>query len=443
MTAVTSVTLEAAHARRESHVWRNAGWSLCGTALPMIAAAFVLPRLIERLGANRFGLLTIAWTLVGYLSLFDFGVGRSLTKLVAERLGLGDSAEVETLWSGSMALLMIQGIGGAAVLVLLAPWLTGSALKIPAGLQHEARISLYCVALIVPLVTISAGLRGFLEAHCAFLSLNIVKMGLGVCGFVGPLLATQWSVSVTASILTLLVARAAACAGYFVVCLRIANSRLRFAVPSRTQLSALLRLGGWMTVSNLVSPLMASFDSFVIGALISVWQIQYYSVPAEAVNKGLLVPSSLAVVLFPVFSSLYAIDRRRAERLYTLSIGYLIIYLAPFALACIVFARSGLTLWLGPEFAERSYRVAQIIAVGVFMNGIASVPFALLQASGRPDITARLHLLELPLYAAAVFVLTSHFGVAGAAVAWTGRVAFDAILLLMCSPVRLRFGPLT
>jgi O-antigen/teichoic acid export membrane protein len=326
------------------------------------------------------------------------------------------------------------------VLVLLAPWLTGSALKIPLGLQHEARISLYCVALIVPVVTISAGLRGFIEAHCAFLSLNIVKVGLGVCGFVGPLFATQWSVSVTTSILTLLAARAAACAGYFVLCLRIANSRVRFAVPSRRQLGALLRLGGWMTVSNLVSPLMASFDSFVIGALISISQIQYYSVPAEAVNKGLLVPSSLAVVLFPVFSSLYAMDRRRAERLYTRSIAYLAVYLAPFTLACVVFARFGLTLWLGPEFAERSYRVAQVIAVGVFMNGIASVPFALLQASGRPDITARLHLLELPLYAASVFILTSRFGVSGAAVAWTGRVAFDAIVLLMCSPVRLRCG---
>ena len=421
-------------------MWRNAGWSLCGTALPMAAAAFVLPRLIERLGSSRFGLLTIAWTLVGYLSLFDFGVGRSVTKLVAERLGLGDTAEVEALWSGSMALLLIQGRAGASVLVLLAPWLTGSALKIPLGLQHEARISLYCVALIVPVVTISAGLRGFIEAHCAFLSLNIVKVGLGVCGFVGPLFATQWSVSVTTSILTLLAARAAACAGYFVLCLRIANSRVRFAVPSRRQLGALLRLGGWMTVSNLVSPLMASFDSFVIGALISISQIQYYSVPAEAVNKGLLVPSSLAVVLFPVFSSLYAMDRRRAERLYTRSIAYLAVYLAPFTLACVVFARFGLTLWLGPEFAERSYRVAQVIAVGVFMNGIASVPYALLQASGRPDITARLHLLELPLYAASVFILTSRFGVSGAAVAWTGRVAFDAIVLLMCSPVRLRCG---
>lgn len=424
----------------ERQLWQNAGWNLCGVALPMAAGAYVIPRLIERMGASRFGLLTVAWTLVGYLSLFDFGIGRSLTKLVAEKIGSGETGEVPRLWSGSMALLLAQGIVGGVVLAVLAPLLTASVLKIPWELRGEALMSLWCVALIVPVVTISAGLRGFLEAHCAFRGLNGVKVGLGVLGFVGPLVALQWSKSVTAAVLTLLVARLAACVGYYLLCVRIGKTGFRFRIPDGEELAKLFRLGGWMTVSNVVSPMMTSLDSFLIGALISVSQIQYYSVPAEAVNKGLVLPASVAAVLFPVFSALLASDRRRAERIYTRSIGYLSLFLAPFVVGCILLAKPVLTFWLGEEFARQSYMVAQVIAIGVFMNGIASVPFALLQASGRPDITAKLHLLELPVYALAVVLLTMQWGVVGTAMAWTGRVTLDSILLLLCSPVRLRMG---
>ena len=175
----------------------------------MTVGVFVIPRLIERLGASRFGILTIAWALVGYLSLFDFGMGRSLTKLIAERLGSGNVAEVPKLWSGSIILITAQGIVGGGLLALLAPWLSRSALKMPQTLQGDARLSLYIVALMVPIVTSSACLRGFLEAYCEFPALNVVKICLGVSGFLGPLVAMQISRTASAAILTKPFSRAA------------------------------------------------------------------------------------------------------------------------------------------------------------------------------------------------------------------------------------------
>lgn len=433
----TSVCTAPASPHRQSRLWHNAGWNLCGTVLPMTVGVFVIPRLIERLGASRFGVLTIAWTLVGYLSLFDFGMGRSLTKLIAERLGSGDVAEVPKLWSGSILLITAQGIVGGGLLALMAPWLSRSALKMPQALQSDARLSLYVVALIVPIVTSSACLRGFLEAYCEFPALNIVKICLGVTGFLGPLLAMQVSRTASAAILTILVARLLAWIGYFFLCLRIARHPFRFCLLSRRELAMIVRLGGWMTISNLVSPLMNSLDTFLIGVLVSVSQVQYYSVPAGVITKGLLVPSSLAAVLFPVFSSMALVDRRQTEKLYSRSLAILAAWLAPFVLFCGFLAKPGLSLWLGADFALHSYNVAQVVAIGVFANGIASVPYALIQASGRPDITAKIHLLELPLYLVAVYILTTHLGVLGTAIAWTARTSLDAILLLKYSPARI------
>src|SRR5207247_10477417 len=72
--------------------------------------------------------------------------------------------------------------------------------------------------------------------------------------------------------------------------------------------------------------------------------------------------------------------------------------LFPLCLLTVAFGREALAIWLGRNFADNSTRVLQLLAIGVFLNGLANVPFALIQAVGRPDITAKLHLLELPAY---------------------------------------------
>ena len=72
---------------------RNVFWNLLGVGTPLLVAVVAIPRLIEALGTDRFGVLTLAWMVVGYFGLLDLGLGRALTKLVAERLGKGQDEE--------------------------------------------------------------------------------------------------------------------------------------------------------------------------------------------------------------------------------------------------------------------------------------------------------------------------------------------------------------
>ena len=76
-----------------------------------------------------------------------------------------------------------------------------------------------------------------------------------------------------------------------------------------------------------------------------------------------------------------------------------------------------------------SSAVLQWLAVGVFVNAVARLPFSVLQASGRPDVTAKLHLIELPAYLFALWALVRAFGIEGAAAAWTLRAGVDAVVL--------------
>jgi O-antigen/teichoic acid export membrane protein len=112
------------------------------------------------------------------------------------------------------------------------------------------------------------------------------------------------------------------------------------------------------------------------------------------------------------------------------SLKYLALLVFPFVFAAVTFAPEILNLWLGPVFAAQGASVLRWLAVGVFFNSIAQIPFALIQSAGRPDLTAKLHLIELPGYGGALVWFIHTHGIEGAALAWTLRSAVDSIALL-------------
>jgi O-antigen/teichoic acid export membrane protein len=90
-----------------------------------------------------------------------------------------------------------------------------------------------------------------------------------------------------------------------------------------------------------------------------------------------------------------------------------------------IFAEPLLTLWLGHSFALTTLPVFKILVIGVFLSCTAHVPYALLQAHGRSDLTAKLHLFELPVFLCLLVLGVSNWGIQGAALASTLRVAID------------------
>ena len=84
---------------------------------------------------------------------------------------------------------------------------------------------------------------------------------------------------------------------------------------------------------------------------------------------------------------------------------------------------------MGADFAMHGYRVLQLLAIGVLINASAYLPASFLHAAGRPDVTAKFHMLEFPLYIPLVCWFVRAFGIEGAACAWVLRVALDAALL--------------
>ncbi|MDX1383495.1 MAG: flippase [Thermoanaerobaculia bacterium] len=410
-----------------SRLTNSALWSLTANLLPLAVAFVCIPILIDRVGVERFGVLALVWALIGYASLFDLGLGRALTKVVAERIAQSDSPPHAVIWTG-LGLSAAVGVLGALLLWAITPWLAGSGLRIDEGLQGEAVAGFRLVALAVPLVTLTVGLRGIFEAHQRFRTVALVEVLAGMLNFLGPLAAVAYSTSIPALVAALVAVRGLSMIAY--------TARLSGVVPGlstrgpeRGEAGLLLRLGSWMSVDNLVGPVMDYLDRFIVGGMLSIGAVTFYATPFDAVMRMRRIPGAVTAVLFPALATTLATDRARAESIYSGGLRSVVILLAAPLMIVALFARELLSLWLGTEFGDRSEAVVQWLAVGLLVNAMALVPHAALQAAGRPDVIARLHVLELPVFLLAVWYLVSTSGIVGAAIAWTLRASLDALIL--------------
>jgi O-antigen/teichoic acid export membrane protein len=85
---------------------------------------------------------------------------------------------------------------------------------------------------------------------------------------------------------------------------------------------------------------------------------------------------------------------------------------------------------MGLDFAFSAAPVAELLLIGAWINGLAFIPYGMLQGQGRPDVTAKLHVLEFLPFVLLLWFLVIKFGLVGAAAAWVLRVAVDAGLLV-------------
>jgi len=405
--------------------------NLLGKGAPALVAFITIPFLIEGMGNERFGLFNLLLVTVGYFSLFELGIGRAITKFVSEALASGEQENElnQLLWS-SFTLLLLLGIFSTIILIGFTPLLIKKILNVPPFLIEEGVASLIWASLSLPLMLVSAGVHGILAAQQRFDLINLIQIPFGVSNYIFPLLILLLgSNNLVHAVLSIVIARLIVLAVSIRICFYTFPSIKKVARISLFYMKKVLTFGGWLTVSNIISPLLSFMDRFFIGAVLTLTAVSYYVVPYTIATKLLLIVGSLAMVLFPAFSYSQNQERQVNLELYRRSLKYIFLILTPIVLLLAVFSHDLLFLWLGEEFARHSFMVLVILSLAVLVNSLANIPYTLIQAFGRPDMTAKFHLAELIPYILLLWLLSAKLGITGVALAWLARVSADALLL--------------
>ena len=409
---------------------RNTAFSLAGQAATLLAAFLAVPLLVDGLGTSRFGVLALAWVVIGYAQVFDLGIGRALTKMTSERLGRGRPEDVPSYFWTALIGMFVLGCVAGGVVALLSPWLVHSVLNIPEGLQGGTLKAFWVLSASLPLAISGAALRAHLEALQRFDLVNAVVIPAAVVTYFGPVLALQVRDSLAAVVLAVVLSRVITWIVNLVLVFRVTPALRERLAPRGSALRRLLGFGSWVTVSNVINALLMAADRFIVGAIVSVAAVAYFATPYEVVTKLWLVSFVLAGVFFPAFALSLASDPSRTATIFSGGIRFGFIALFPIILLIVTFADEGLDLWLGPEFAANSEVVLQWLAVGVLISSLNQLAYGLVQ-SGRPDLTAKLALIELPIYLGFFLLMLETYGIEGAAAAWAARAAVEGVALLV------------
>jgi O-antigen/teichoic acid export membrane protein len=426
---------------RGSQLIRNTIWNFVGLALPLLIGVVTLPLIIRSLGTDRFGILSLAWIVIGYFGFIDLGLGRATTKFVAECLGRGTLEEVPKYFWTTVIFQAALGIIGLIVLVALTPLLVGHLLHIPLPLLHESKVTFYLLALSLPIVLVSASFRGLLEAGQRFDLINFVKIPSSALNYLFPLVGILIGFHLPGIMILLVFSRLMTLLAMMVMGYKVFPQLKAGIHFDRHAIRPLLSFGGWVTVSNVVGPLLVYVDRFLIGSILSIEAVSYYSAPYEFIMRLGIVPGSLIMTLFPTFSTLESGgDKKRARLLYGSSVKFVLLSMGVIIVPLIFFARKIISLWLGQAFVDRSTLVFQFLALGFLINALANVPFGYLQGIGRADITAKLHIIEVAFYFPLCYVFIKNWGINGAALAWLIRVSLDMALLFWASAKKGHMG---
>lgn len=418
-------------------------FNLAGNILPVLVALLAVPVIAAHAGVERLGALGVVWGVVGYFGFLDFGLSRVVTRRVAlahEQGRLADElGELRGfLWRRAGPAVVILTLLLLAAKLLLAPYF-------PAGwLGVELARGWAAVVLCVPLTLMTNWLRGALEGVQRFARVNLLRGVFGAWNYAAPALIVLTLPTLDAMIAAICLGRFLAVLAHGWACWRVEPGMLFGPLPKRlVHLPAFFREGGWMTVSNLVAPLMVYSDRFMLAAMVPAAAVAWYVTSQEMLLRALVLPAALAGVLFPRFSEAAA-ETQNADKtgLYRYSVRLISAIMLPICTLFSLLAYHALRLWLGESFASHSYRIVEIISIGIFMNSIAHLPFARLQGAGRSHVAARIHLVQLPLYAAALYAAVRAGGVEGAAWAWTVRVSIDCVAMMLTAAPEARFAAL-
>jgi len=424
-------------------LFRNTVLNLLGLVVPLAVGFVTIPLVVRALGNDRFGILSLVWVVFGYFGLFDLGLGRTTTKFIADALGRNEPEKLPgTLWT---AVLMQTAIGLFAALLcgLAAPLIVRHLLNIPEGSISETILTVRLVGLSLPVMFVSSSFRGVLEAAQRFDLVNAVKVPLNVLFYALPLVGVALGYGLPGIVVLLVVSRAAALLVWARMAFRVMPSlRTRPAFETRL-VRSLVGFSGWIGLSSILFAVTTSIDRLIIGSLLTVEAVAFYSAPYEAINRVGVIPGSLGMVLFPAFSFLDAGERaREAESLFARSTKLLLLTTGPVFILLMFFAGDFLRLWLGADYAASSRLVVQLLAAGFLVNTVFAVPNNYLLGIGRADIAPKYQMVELVVYSALAFAGAKLWGIKGVALATALRLAAFTLVLSVAShkPGRVRFG---
>ncbi|MFM0413862.1 oligosaccharide flippase family protein [Paraburkholderia aromaticivorans] len=410
----------------ERSIVRNIVINFAGAIAPTFISLVTVPAYIHLMGVERYGVINLVWTLIGYFSVLDLGTSLATENQISKARAATDDSIERIFWSAWFMNLGTGIVGGLLIYVGTVVYITHG-VKIEPAFQREVMASLPWIAVAVPIANVSWVFAGAINGVERFTSFN-VNQTLGTALFqLLPLAAIFcFSPSLAVVIPAAVVARLVAGLMLGAAAFRALGIR-RVRMPQWHVMTELFRYGRWMLMFSGANMIASTLDRVLVGALLGARYVTYYATPQNLITRLNLLPIAMVRTLFPRLS---AVSRADADALAHSALAFLNGAFTPCVIVALFALKPFLLLWLGPTVAAAA-PVASVLVLGVWLSGQCGILGILIQAQTSPAAVATVSWLELPVFAGALWCGIHWFGIMGAGVVVTLKALFDYAVLLV------------
>jgi O-antigen/teichoic acid export membrane protein len=420
-------------------VKRNIVANFVGTAWTALMGVAFVPLYVKYLGAEAYGVVGIAAAIQVYLTLFDAGITRMLTREMSRYTGGAHSPKsinsllrVAEIWAWS--------IGTIAVLVIWmgAPWIASSWLRTdqlaPESISHALRV----MALVIGLRFIEGLYRGCLIGLQRQIETNIVSATSSSVRGVGAIVVLAWWSPTLDAFFWWQGAVSLATALTFVICSyrALPNATISLATGLSAFRTAWPFAKGMLLSTFLVLALTQT-DKILLSRLLDLADYGRYTVALVAASCVSMAAGPVGQAFYPRLSELHARGHDAAfARAFHNAAQVVTVVAGTAGVTLIVFADRAMLLWTrNPELAAATATPLRLLALGSLLNAFMGTPYHAQLAIGWTSLSNRINMVAILVVVPALLLVVPRFGMTGAAGVWA---ALNASYVIVGAPLSFR-----
>lgn len=396
----------------------NSIYSFLGYLCPIILFLISTPYMVHKLGVEEYGIWVLVNSLVGSLGILNLGIGDANIRYISEYHTDGNKKMEDGIIGNSFLICAVLGAITLLIGVFAPPFLT--------RFFHMENLYKEGVILIFRILVGTFVLNIFiLNAISIFKAVqrydipNKLKMFTDVGKFTGIISVLYFGYGLKEMAYVSFVITALGLIFILVILkntLPEINLRPKF---EGTTIKLVFKFSFYSLLTGISNVLKANSGQIIIGRLIGISFIPYFFIPLHASSVILNMLAAFASPLFPLFSSLRAINEKDEIRnVFIISTKYTAIVGFGIYTCMFVLSHPILSFWINNNFADTSNSIFRILILGYIFNMLNITSYFILMGFGRVKIIAAFEILSTMLFVALSLFLTPYMRLMGVALAF-------------------------
>lgn len=398
---------------RRVEVFKNVGSSWFSLGINILVGIFLSPFILHRLGDTAYGIWVLIFSVTGYYGLFDLGIRSSVIRYVSTYTATNDLGGLARLINTSLA--TYTAIGAVAMAVTLFCSLYVEHLfRIPQEFLSTARVLFLLVGAAVSIGFPTGVFGGILEGLQRFYYVNLTNLvsTLLRAGLIVLALAHGYGLIAIAFITVILpiigsIVRA-------VIVFRILPVRLGWQYVDRGSFREIANYSAVSFILMIAYKLRFKTDEIVIGTMLSVTAITYFSIGDRLLDYAAEVVSSLAQIFVPMSGQSDARgDMDHLRKILVAGNRTCALIIFPMTAILVILGKSVIEAWVGARYISASYPVLLTLVFPITTSLAQAASPRILYGMARHQSLAWVTLMESIANLILSIVLIGPFGIVG------------------------------